>query len=169
MSMDTIIARRTLPETMKGIVQWVARPRQVAGGPQEIGGVIQFFSELGLMKCRGELEFGICVFHKRPLVLDQMERHARSAEILYAVDEDFIAVAAPSEPGGRAPRLSELVALKVKRGEGLIFQEGCWHWAPYTSAEESFALVGFARKTATKDMTILPLGRTITISAEGPG
>ncbi len=165
-AVDRVSVRRTLPESLKGIVQWIARPVQVAGR-QKVGGVIEFFfGELGVMNCPGEIEFGICVFHERPLVLNQMERHALTPELLYAIDEDFIAVAAPSEPGGKAPRLSELAALKVRRGEGLLFQAGCWHWAPYTFSNESFALVGFARGTATEDMTIQPLGRTITISLQ---
>ena len=163
---DRVSVRRTLPEGLKGIVQWISRPAAAAGGPQKVGDVIEFFGELGIMDCPGEMELGICVFHERPLVLDQMERHARTPELLYAIDEDFIAVAAPSEPGGKAPRLSELVALRVRRSEGLLFQAGCWHWAPYPFSKESFALVGFARGTASKDMTIQPLGRTITISLQ---
>ena len=131
--------------------------------------MIEFYGELGLMRCPGEMELGICVFHKRPLVVDQMERHAKTLELLYAVDEDFIAVAAPSEPGGKAPRISELVALKVRRGEGLLFQKGCWHWAPYPFAQESFALVGFARGTASADMDIQPLPTKIMISLEEKG
>jgi hypothetical protein len=163
---NMISVRRTVPENLEGVVQWIARPPRAADGSQKIGEVIEFYGELGLMKCNGELELGICVFHKRPLVLDQMELHAHTQELLFAIDEDFIAVAAPSEPGGGAPRLADLVALKVRRGEGLLFQKGCWHWAPYPFAEESFALVGFARGTASKDMLIRPLGRKITIVPE---
>lgn len=163
---DRISVRQTLPQSLKGLVQLIARPPRAADGSQKIGEVIEFYGELALMECRGELEFGICVFHKRPMVLDQMERHARTPELLYAIDEDFIAVAAPSEPGGETPRLSELVALRVRRGEGLLFQTGAWHWAPYPFAEESFALVGFARGTASTDMVIRDLGRKITIALE---
>jgi hypothetical protein len=166
MSTDTITAQRTLPDALTGIVQWVARPQR-SGGGQDVGGVIDFFGELGLMKCPGELELGICVFRRRPLELDRMECHYGSAEILYAVDDDFIAVAAPGGPDGKSPRLSDLAAFHVRRGEGLLFDKGCWHWAPFTFGEESFALVGFARGTSTKDMTILPLGRTITIREDG--
>ena len=93
-----------------------------------------------------------------------MEQHLRSQELLYAIDDDFIAVTAPDDGG--APRLSELVALKVKRGEGLLFQKGVWHSAPYPFSAESFALVGFTRGTATKDMIIRDIGRKIAIAME---
>ncbi len=163
---DSIGVRRTLPESLKGLVQHIARPARGHGGTQPIGEVIEFYGELGLIECRGQLEIGICVFHKRPPVLDQMEMHEHTQELLYAIDDDFIAVAAPGEAGGGAPLLSELVALRVKRGEGLLFQKGVWHWAPFPFAAESFALVGFARGTATTDMIVRDLGRKITIAAD---
>ena len=162
---DKVPVGRTIPDSLKGSVQYISLPPKSAEGPQKVGGVIEFYGELGLMKVPGEMELGICVFHKRPLVLEQMERHAGTQELLYAVDNDFIAVAAPGRPG-KAPLASDLVALKVRRGEGLLFQKGCWHWAPYPFAEESYALVGFARGTATADMDIQPLDRKVTIAAE---
>ncbi len=164
---NRISVQRVVPDGLKGLVQYIARPPRAGQGPQKVGEVIEFYGELGLMSCPGEMELGICVFHKRPLVLDQMERHARTQELLYAVDADFIAVAAPSEPGGKVPQASEVVALEVRRGEGLLFQKGCWHWAPYPFARESFALVGFARGTASADMDIQPLAAPLTISAGG--
>ena len=161
---DRIAVRRTLPESLKGLVRQIARPSGDGNRSQRIGEVIEFYGELGLIECRGELEIGICVFRNRPLVLDRMERHVMTQELLYAIDDDFIAVAAPNEAGGEVPRLSELVALRVKRGEGLLFQKGVWHWAPYPFAAESFALVGFARGTATTDMIVRDLGRKIMIA-----
>jgi len=160
----TIRVGRTIPDSLKGLVQYIALPPKSAEGPQKVGEVIEFYGELGLMKVPGEMELGICVFHKRPLVQEQMERHLSTQELLYAIDDDFIAVAAPGGPGAKAPLASELVALEVRRGEGLLFQKGCWHWAPYPFAKESFALVGFSRGTATADMDIQPLGREITLS-----
>jgi hypothetical protein len=163
---DVIRAGRTIPDSLKGLVQYIALPPKTAEGPQKVAGVIEFYGELGLMKVPGEMELGICVFHKRPLVQEQMERHANTQELLYAVDDDFIAVAAPGEPGSKAPLASQLVALQVRRGEGLLFQKGCWHWAPYPFSDESYALVGFARGTATRDMDIQPLDRKVTIAGE---
>ncbi len=161
---DTIPVQRTVPKHLEGLVQLVARPARPEGGPPDLGVDVEFYGELGLLECPGKMELGICIFRRRPMVLDKMERHVGTPELLYAVDDSFIAVAAPDAPGGGAPDPSALVALEIHRGEGLVFARGCWHWAPYPFAKESFALVGFARGTATADMDIRPLGREITIS-----
>ncbi len=162
---DTIRVTRTVPDAMKALVQYIALPQKSAEEAQKVTEV-EFYGELGLMKVPAEMELGICVFHKRPLVQEQMERHVGTQELLYAVDQDFIAVAAPNAPGGRTPAASGLVALEVRHGEGLLFQKGCWHWAPYPYTDESYALVGFARGTASKDMDIKPLGRKVKIEAD---
>lgn len=161
----TIRVVTEIPASLASSVKRIARPPRDPGGPPTANDAITWFGELGVIRCRSELELGICVFRRRPSVIDRMEQHARTQELLYAIDDDFIAVAAPADPATKAPRLSDLAAVIVRRGEGLLFQTGAWHWAPFPMKDESFALVGFARGTATKDMIVRELGQTIIISS----
>ena len=160
----TIHVVTEIPASLASAVKRISRPPRNSGSPPTANDAITFFGELGVMQCRSELELGICVFRQRPALIDRMEQHEKTQELLYAIDDDFIAAVAPADPATGGPRLSELTAVMVRRGEGLLFQTGAWHWAPFPMKEESFALVGFARGTATKDMIVRELGRTISIA-----
>jgi ureidoglycolate hydrolase len=73
--------------------------------------------------------------------------------------------AAPNIEGANEPDLSKLVALRVRRGEGVVFARGVWHGVPFTLKEESFAVVGFSLDTAQNDMYFRDLDPRVTILA----
>jgi ureidoglycolate hydrolase len=127
--------------------------------------VIRFWAKLGLIAARKAVEFGICSYKKRPFEVDRLEQHRRSRELLYAVDDDFIMPVAPNLKDRNQPDLSSAVALRLRRGEGIIFSEGTWHWVPYPLKEESFALVGFALDTSKADIFFHDLTTKITMLA----
>lgn len=163
------------PEKLQGLAQLIRVPIEASLMPTEASAV-QFFGELAVIACRGEFEIGICTYRRRPLEVDQMEQHVGTQELLVAIDDDFLMPIAPSRPrgvvagsgsaspaGAAVPELSRLLAVRVRRGEGLVFGEGVWHWAPYPVRQESFALVGFRRGTAKNDMTVCRLEERITL------
>jgi ureidoglycolate hydrolase len=127
--------------------------------------VIRFWAKLGLIASRKAVEFGICSYKRRPFVVDRMEHHRRSRELLYAVDDDFIMPVAPNVKDRNEPDLSRVVALRLRRREGIVFAEGTWHWVPYPLKDESFALVGFALDTSKEDIFFHDLVARITMLA----
>ncbi len=115
--------------------------------------LLKFFGKLGLIEAPRGVEFGICAYERRELRVEKLEQHRRSAELLYAIDDDFLMPAAPNLAGDK-PDLSRACVLRVRRSEGVIFAPGAWHWVPYpVKKARSFALVGFAIDTPANDMS----------------
>jgi ureidoglycolate hydrolase len=125
--------------------------------------VINFYASLGVLDSGMPLEFGICTFKKRELIIEQLEQHIMTQELLFAVDDDFIMPVTSNlqSNGKNIPDLENLLAVRILRGEGVIFHRGTWHWVPYSYKEVSFALVGFTKDTAKNDLTIHTLATKI--------
>lgn len=124
------------------------------------------YGPLAFLECEGPVEFGITRFNKRPLIVDKLEQHAETQEMLYAIDDDFIMPVAPIiYKGAEAwPDVGKLKAIRVKQGDGVIFKRGFWHWAPFPATRQnSSVLVGFKAGTAKNDIVIKPLGTTFEI------
>ena len=121
--------------------------------------IINFYGALGIFDSRDTIEFGICIYKKRDLVIEQLEQHMFSQELLYAIDDDFIMPVAPNLIKGskNLPDLDNLLAVRLRRGQGIIFHKGTWHCVPFPYKKESFALVGFNKNTAKNDLEIIDL------------
>lgn len=122
-------------------------------------------AELAFIHTEDPLEFGITTFSKRPLKTIELEQHAKTEELLLAMDGPFVMPVAPKMvvDGKEAPDLSQLMAIYVKQGEGVIFNKGNFHWAPFTLGERTSVLVGFEPKTWANDIIIFRLEEAIEI------
>jgi hypothetical protein len=125
-----------------------------SGRPPDVENqIIRFFGKLGVIEAPGGVEFGMCAYEHRDFVVEGLEQHRRSGELLYAIDDDFLMPVAPNLPNLNQPDLSKAFAIRVRRSEGVIFAPGAWHWVPYPIKRgKSFALVGFAIDTPKNDM-----------------
>ncbi len=123
--------------------------------------IIRFHGNLGEVGIEGPMEFGICEYRKRPYSFNQMEHHVLTQELLFAIDDDFIMPVAADGEDGKYPDMESLTAILVRKGEGLIFGKGIWHWVPFPKKNKSFALVGFRKGTAAEDLVIVPLGMDV--------
>jgi hypothetical protein len=142
--------------------------RLPAGGeraPDVENDILRFFGKLGVIQAPGGVEFGICAYNRRPFLVDGLEQHRQTGELLYAIDEDFLMPVAPNIAGANQPDLSRAFALRVRRSQGVIFAPGAWHWVPYPLKAKSFALVGFAVDTAKNDMFSQSLSPPLKIRA----
>ena len=53
----------------------------------------------------------------------------------------------------------------MKMGEGVVFNDGIWHWAPFPQEESSSVIVGFEKDTADNDLVIRDLDSRIVMMA----
>jgi ureidoglycolate hydrolase len=105
------------------------------------------------------------VCKQRPLVLEKMERHLRTPEILAALDADaVVCVAAPGcDPARCSP--ADIRAFLLKRGEAFWMEKGCWHWLPYpTDAAKVTLLLHFSEGTGDTDLEFSSLARPLAIA-----
>jgi len=136
---------------LKGIGVALKLPESPERRPDVENDIIRFFGKLGVIEAPGGVEFGMCAYEQRDFVVEGLEQHRRSGELLYAIDDDFIMPVAPNMAGADQPDLSKAYAIRVRRSEGVIFAPGAWHWVPYPLKAKSFALVGFAIDTPKND------------------
>jgi hypothetical protein len=143
---------------LSGIGVAVRLPGPGGRKPDVENELLRFFGKLGVIEAPGGVEFGICAYERREFAVDKLEQHRRSAELLYAIDDDFLMPAAPNLSGVNQPDLSRACVLRVRRSAGVIFAPGAWHWVPYPLKRgSSFALVGFAIDTPANDMSFFEL------------
>lgn len=117
---------------------------------------VTLFGDLARIAAVGDdVEFGLAVLAPREPGLDRLERHGRTAELLFAVRGDFVLAVAP--PGGDVPLPEEVCCFVVRTGEGCVLKPSAWHWAPYPMHGTCEVLVGFRAGTPHDDMHIVPL------------
>lgn len=118
-----------------------------------------FFGKLGIMLCEGSTEIGICVANKRDNVVTQLEQHVNTQELLLAIKGDFITPVATSimVDGKLQPDLNKANAIRVSQGQGILFNEGIWHWTPFPTGETVTVLVVFKNNTPQQDFTCVDL------------
>jgi hypothetical protein len=148
-------------EEFRALGQYIGLPPGALGVTGLADEVIHFYGGLGIIDECTPLELGICAYVRRPLFVDSMERHRNTPELLVAVDDDFVIPVAPNSASGEAPDIARLIAIRVRRGEGVVFAPGVWHWIPYPMKDRSFALVGFRKGTAADDLLVRTLDTTV--------
>lgn len=157
--MKTLKVSYVTLENFSDIGQFIQIPVEGSLIPTTQSSFFKYYGGLGIMDCHGVTEIGICTFKKREFIVDQLEQHAQTPELLYALDGDFIMPVAPviHQNGATYPDLSKIRAIRVRQYEGVIFKDGMWHWAPYPLKETSSVIVGFKKDTGTTDIIIRDL------------
>jgi ureidoglycolate hydrolase len=83
-----------------------------------------------------------------PPVIDWAERHARSAELVLALDPCLLYVAPP----GDAPE--RFRAFHVPPGQGVVLEPGVWHGAPLSPGGAGAAIVLLPAGAGTDDTDV---------------
>ncbi len=146
--------------------QIIYTPKEGEREPTLQSDSFKFYGGIAYMNIKHVFELGICTFKKRDLVTQQLEQHALTQELLFAIDGDFIMPVAPiiDKEGEACPDLDRLVAIRVKTGEGVVFNDGIWHWAPFPLKGSSSVIVGFEKDTVEKDLVIRDLDSKIVMA-----
>ena len=145
--------------------QIIVTPKEEQREPTLHSEDFKFYGGLAVMNIKNVFELGICVFNQRALETDQMEQHAQTQEFLFAIDGDFIMPVAPiiQKNGEPWPDLDHMVAIRVPMGQGVVFNHGIWHWAPFPLKAKSSVIVGFEKDTADEDLVIRDLDSKIVM------
>ena len=123
-----------------------------------------YYGKLGVFKNIGDLQAGFCIAKKRPLILDKVEQHQLTEEVLMALKGDFLVAAIPVDEKTGEPDCARARAFAVEQGEGILFNKGVWHWTPFPQGEEATVLVLFKEDTPAKDFTAFTLAEEIELT-----
>lgn len=104
---------------------------------------------------------GILEVKKRDLVVDTMEKHVKTPEVIISLHGDSVfAVGKTSSEG----KISDIKAFALKQGEGIAMDKGTWHWAPYPMEETAKFLVIFTEGTPHEDCCVKELDEPVLIN-----
>lgn len=70
--------------------------------------------------------FGFTKAAGMPFVVDSMERHTKSTELLVCGDKPMVLAVADSDPSGRA-KTEDIRAFVISPGEIVVLNRGIWH------------------------------------------
>jgi len=145
--------------------QIIVTPKEGEREPSLQSEDFKFYGGIALMNIKNVFELGICVFNQRALETNELEQHAQTQELLFAIDGDFIMPVAPivQKNGEAWPDLDRVVAIRVPMGQGVVFNHGVWHWAPFPLKASASVIVGFEKDTADKDLVIRDLDSKIVM------
>ena len=163
-----LVAKRVNKENFAHMGQVIAIPQRSEVKPSLEGDGFWHVGELAFIDTYGPLEFGITTFDVRPKVTSCLEQHAKTPEMLLALDGPFVMPVAPmiEVEGKQEIDLSRLSAIYVEQGQGVIFKDGYWHWAPFPIERSSSVLVGFKPMTWADDIVIKDLPESVEITIE---
>ena len=110
------------------------------------GNTFTYWSDVAHFQIDGETEIGFCtVYAQDPAVVDWMERHDRTPELLVPIDAPFV-LPVMTDDGA-------VEAFKVDLGRAVAIGQGVWHSAckPVGSAEATYFVI-FRRGTPGDDV-----------------
>ena len=113
------------------------------------------------MKLDAESLAQMLICKVRPMVVDKLECHKGTSEILLSTKEDYIlCVAAPAEQ----PELASVKAFFVPEGSTLVMKPSCWHWIPFPVGNKNAeVIVIFRAETVDDDLIYADLTENISI------
>lgn len=84
----------------------------------------------------GKLSTGIMTCKKRTPILQTMEKHENTPEIMVNLGGDAILVLAEKDYDFESDNADKIRAFRVKKGDAYVIDAGVWHWASYPVKEE---------------------------------
>ena len=116
-----------------------------------------FWDDLAEMNIEGKTGFGILEVNKRSKNFTNLERHAKTEEVFFAIDRDVVVLVGKASPNQEVPEIETVKAFKLEKGKGIFLFKGTWHWLPYPLAEKARLLVIFQQGTVDYDLEIKDL------------
>lgn len=117
--------------------------------PTSEGKDYKFWSDIANYHIDGETEIGICtVFKKSKNMINGLERHLNTPEILIPIDAPFVLPLLLDEETDK-----NATAFQVGIGEAVVIDEAVWHGAclPVGKDESSYFVI-FRRSTPHEDV-----------------
>lgn len=117
------------------------------GAPLAADDTFKYWSDVASYYVEGETEIGYCTVYRQDRnVVDWMEQHLRTPEILIPIDRPLV-LPVMSDKG-------HVEAFRAERGEAVVIAPGVWHSAckPLDGEEASYFVI-FRRGTPREDVT----------------
>jgi ureidoglycolate lyase len=120
---------------------------------------IEFFRDaLQQSLSQESVSYSTCRVRPRPMIVEVLEYHSRTAETMMALDNDMIVQVAPATPPTDSVPVDQLRAFHVPRGTMVMLRPGVWHHAPFSPDHSDLhVLVALPERTYANDCIVVPL------------
>jgi len=118
---------------------------------------VKYWGTIASFMVEGETEVGICIVKKDSNIIESMERHVGTPELIAPIEGDFVIPVAASrnlEDPNETPKVEDSEAFYVNEKQAFVMDKGVWHWAPFPVGKESSFYVIFKKETTKRDMTV---------------
>ena len=118
---------------------------------------VKYWSTIATFMLDGEIEVGICIVKKHSNILEFMERHVQTPELITPIEGDFILPVAVSRnlvDPEETPIAEDVEAFYINEKQAVVMNKGVWHWAPFPVREEASFFVIFKKETSKRDTVV---------------
>jgi len=113
---------------------------------------ITFWKQQASFFIDGKTEIGVLKVRKHEMVFNLLENHFKTPTILICLDGAFIIPVAP--PSDNVPKVEEIEAFKVSKGQALVLSDKCWHGTTYPVDKEEITLLVIFKENTFDDDTV---------------
>lgn len=120
-----------------------------------------FWDKIAEFEMGPRVSAGIVIGHKNNKVIESIEQHKDTVEILVGLGGDALVLL--GIPTNNSKKVTELKAFRIDQGETLILHSGIWHSAPVPVSNWCRMLVLFNTDTASIDLEEIKMEETSII------
>jgi len=111
--------------------------------------------------------YSCCKVEKRPLVIDTLEFHSYTGEIVLPLDNDILLQVAPATANISDIPLEKIRVFFIPKGTSVSIKPGVWHWAPFTANDKPVnILINLPERTYANDCKVVQLDQEDQISID---
>lgn len=131
----------------------------------ELNGVFKYYDKVAIFNSTAPTGIGILEVFNREPIMNILERHENTQELLIALDTDFQFIVARSADGDLNIR-ENAKAFLIKQGQAVIINPGVWHWIPFPCQKSGKLLVMIKEGTPDNDLIILDIEKVMNFLFE---
>lgn len=121
--------------------------------------LINYWDSVSELDLAEGLNTGIVEGKSNNKVVDGVEKHTGSPEIIVALSNDFIILLGSSEDKNKV----EYEAFLVSQGEAIVLNENIWHSVPLAVNQSCRCLIIFKKDTFSNDLVLNDLSEKIKV------
>ncbi len=108
--------------------------------------------------------FGSLKVGKRPMIIEDVEYHSASYEVMLPLDDDMVIHVGPANAD--IVELEKLTAYIIPKGTMVVLKPGTWHGAPYPINNDGTVLICLPERTYINDTKKYILDETQKLAVE---
>lgn len=121
----------------------------------------KWWGNLAKLPAEGEVSVSLMEVKQRDFIVEKLERHKKTAEMLIAIDGDASLVVGTQN--GEDGKLDCIEAFYIKAGDIVVLNKETLHWIPFPFGRNALFAVVFRARTPEDDLYFTELEELVRI------